>query len=47
VKDNLHDFFVDLWSKREGLGEVKNLKAYLLISLRRRLFREKEPLKNN
>jgi RNA polymerase sigma factor (sigma-70 family) len=42
VKDNLHDFFIDLWSKREGLGDVKNLKAYLFISFRRRLFREKE-----
>jgi RNA polymerase sigma factor (sigma-70 family) len=42
VKDILHDFFIDLWSKREGLGDVKNLKAYLFISFRRRLFREKE-----
>jgi RNA polymerase sigma factor (sigma-70 family) len=41
VKDCLHDFFVDIWTKRAGLGDVKVLKAYLLISFRRRLLREK------
>jgi RNA polymerase sigma factor (sigma-70 family) len=41
VKDCLHDFFVDIWTKRAGLGDVKMLKAYLIISFRRRLLREK------
>jgi RNA polymerase sigma factor (sigma-70 family) len=45
VEDCLQDFFIDLWHKRAGLGDVQSLKAYLLISFRRRLFRDKE--KNN
>lgn len=42
VEDCLQDFFIDLWHKRAGLGDVQNLNAYLLSSFRRRLFREKE-----
>lgn len=45
LQDFLQDFFIDLWHKRSGLGDVQNLKAYLLSSFRRRLFCEKE--KNN
>jgi RNA polymerase sigma factor (sigma-70 family) len=45
VEDSLQDFFIDLWTKRENLGDVQNIKAYLILSFRRRLFREKE--KNN
>lgn len=45
VEDCLQEFFIDLWNKRAGLGDIQNLKAYLLTSFRRRLFREKE--KNN
>jgi RNA polymerase sigma factor (sigma-70 family) len=41
VKDCLHDFFVDIWTKRADLGDVKMLKAYLFVSFRRRLLREK------
>jgi RNA polymerase sigma factor (sigma-70 family) len=45
IRDCLQDFFLDLWAKRENLGHVQNVKAYLILSFRRRLFREKE--KNN
>lgn len=41
VEDSLQDFFTDLWQKREGLGDVQYLNAYLVSSFRRRLFREK------
>lgn len=42
VEDCLQDFFIDLWHKRENLGDAKVVHAYLLSSFRRRLFREKE-----
>lgn len=42
VEDCLQDFFVELWQKRDGLGDAKSIKAYLIASFRRRLFREKE-----
>jgi RNA polymerase sigma factor (sigma-70 family) len=42
LEDCLQDFFLDIWQKREGLGDVQNLNAYLVSSFRRRLFREKE-----
>ena len=41
VEDCLQDFFIDLWNKRTGLGDAKSLKAYLLSSFRRKLFRER------
>lgn len=41
VKDCLHDFFVELWNRRENLDDVQCLKAYLLQSFRRRILREK------
>ena len=45
IQDCLQDFFIDLWNKRADLADVKSIKAYLLVSFRRRLFREKG--KNN
>ena len=44
VRDQIQDLFINIWRKKDSLGEVSNLKAYLFISLRRRLFAEK---KNN
>ena len=35
VMDSIHDLFVKIWTKRNDLGVVENLKAYLLVSLRR------------
>jgi RNA polymerase sigma factor (sigma-70 family) len=42
VEDCLQDFFIELWQKRENLGEAPNLKGYLLLSFKRRLIREKQ-----
>ena len=42
VRDQIQDFFINIWQTKESLGEVSNLKAYLFISLRRRLFASKK-----
>lgn len=39
VNDAIQDVFVNLWQKRNQLPEVKNIKAYLLKSLRNRILR--------
>lgn len=40
VKDCLHNLFLDIWNRRERLNEIRSLKAYLLTSLRRQLYKE-------
>jgi RNA polymerase sigma factor (sigma-70 family) len=42
AQDCLQDFFIDLWNRRENLEEPQSIKAYLVASYRRRLFKEKE-----
>jgi RNA polymerase sigma-70 factor (ECF subfamily) len=42
VRDQIQDLFINIWQSREALGDVSNLKAYLFISLRRRLLNSKE-----
>lgn len=42
VRDQIQDLFINIWQSKDSLGEVSNLKAYLFISLRRRLFAEKK-----
>lgn len=42
AQDCLQDFFIDLWNRRENLEEPQSVKAYLVASYRRRLFKEKE-----
>lgn len=44
VRDQIQNLFLNIWQTRERLGTVSNLKAYLLISLRRQLLVSK---KNN
>lgn len=39
VQNAIHDMFIDLWNSRKSLGEIKLLKAYLLVSSRRKLFK--------
>lgn len=39
VKDMLQDFFSQLFLQREGLSLPSNLKSYLIVSARRKLFR--------
>lgn len=42
VRDQIQNLFMNIWQTRERLGEVSNLKAYLLISLRRQLLSSKK-----
>ncbi|WP_369007690.1 sigma factor, partial [Kingella denitrificans] len=38
VEDAIQDLFIELWNRREGLNpEVKNIKQYLYICLRRKI----------
>ena len=41
VKDCIQDVFVAVWTRRERLGDVDSILAYLLKSLRRRIARER------
>lgn len=40
VKDCLQDLFMELWYRRETLGDTEFVKFYLLKSLRRKIYRE-------
>lgn len=42
AQDCLQDFFIDLWNRRESLDVPHSVKAYLISSYRRRLFKEKD-----
>ncbi|QIL40384.1 sigma-70 family RNA polymerase sigma factor [Pedobacter sp. HDW13] len=52
VKDQLHDFFIYIWERRERLALDINVKAYLLTSFRRQLLyqwkkhKKSEPIEN-
>lgn len=37
VKDTIQDLFADVWERRKNMVSVGNIKAYLIISLRREL----------
>ena len=37
TEDSIQDLFVELWNKREGLSDVRNIKYYLFKSLRRKI----------
>ncbi|MPR35978.1 RNA polymerase sigma factor [Salmonirosea aquatica] len=39
VEDAIQDVFVDLWRRRENLGDVENIRFYLFRSLRNQLSR--------
>lgn len=39
TKDCIQEMFIYLWEKRENLSEVKSVRAYLQISLRRLVFK--------
>jgi len=41
VKDSIQDVFMRIWEKRNTIGDVQNPKAYLLSSVRRKLFANK------
>lgn len=42
VRDQIQDLFIGIWQSKDSLGDISNLKAYLFVSLRRRLFAEKK-----
>ena len=42
VKDSIQDVFMRIWEKRDSIGEVRNPKAYLISSVRRKLFSNKD-----
>lgn len=44
VKDSLQDFFIDLWNRRNKLGRVDNIRAYLFVGFRRKLVEKKRKL---
>lgn len=39
VRDSIQSLFVTLWDRKEYLGEVRSVKAYLLASLRRKILK--------
>lgn len=45
VKDTIQDIFVDVWHRKEKMAEVKNIKAYLLVALRRELLKRVQKLR--
>ena len=40
VEDSIQDLFLELWRSKENLAEVKSVKYYLIVSLRRILLRK-------
>lgn len=46
VKDYIHDLFVKIWLNKSNLGEVTNVKAYLLVSLRGAIYNKNTENKN-
>ncbi|MEL6194681.1 MAG: sigma-70 family RNA polymerase sigma factor [Bacteroidota bacterium] len=40
IEDCLQDLFIELWNKRTGLGSTKNIRPYLMVSLRRKLIKK-------
>lgn len=39
IEDTIHDLFVQIWNKRENLGNTDSIIKYLCVSLRRELIR--------
>ncbi len=40
IEDCIQNLFTDLWVKRKKLGKTNNIKAYLLLSIKRRILRQ-------
>jgi RNA polymerase sigma factor (sigma-70 family) len=45
VKDCIQDIFIDLWHSRTRVAEPDHVKAYLFVSLRRKIFRNRRKLR--
>lgn len=39
IKDCIQDLFIELWDKRDRLGDTDAIRAYLLVSLRRKIIK--------
>ncbi|MEO5979068.1 MAG: sigma-70 family RNA polymerase sigma factor [Chryseolinea sp.] len=44
VKDSIQDLFVEMWNNKERLSIPRSVKAYLIISLQRKLIRYKKKM---
>lgn len=44
VEDSIQELFVDLWSRRHNLSKEVTIRSYLLVSLKRRLLKNKKTL---
>ena len=40
VEDCIHDLFVEIWNKRTTIGNTDSIIRYLLVSLRRKIYRQ-------
>lgn len=40
TEDCIQALFIEIWEKRKNLSETKHVKPYLMLSLRRRIYRE-------
>ncbi|MEO6681380.1 MAG: sigma factor, partial [Ginsengibacter sp.] len=40
VKDCIHDLFIKLWANKQNLGNVANIKSYLIVSLRGTIYNQ-------
>jgi len=45
VEDCIQNIFIDIWNKREKLGRTNHIKSYLMLALKRRIFRSQSKLK--
>ncbi|MCG6188596.1 RNA polymerase sigma factor [Maribellus maritimus] len=46
IKDCIQDLFIDLYNKRSGLGLTNKIMPYLMVSLKRIIFKKTEEEKN-
>ncbi|MDN5205028.1 sigma-70 family RNA polymerase sigma factor [Fulvivirgaceae bacterium BMA10] len=44
IEDCLHDLFIELWSRKASSANIRNLKAYLIISFRRKIISAEKKL---
>jgi len=45
VKDCIQEVFIDLWHSRDRVAEPSHVKAYLLVSLRRKIIRNRRSMR--
>lgn len=45
VKDCIQEVFIDLWNSRQRVAEPVHVKAYLLVSLRRKIIRNRRSIR--